>query len=64
MESENKIIQIALKNILEMIYWLYQKDLKAGNITKDKSIVSFGKIIKKRNPINNNENPNLFNYDK
>lgn len=43
-----------------MIYWLYQKELKSGNITKDKLLASFGKILKKK-AVKNNE-PNLFGY--
>jgi len=41
----------------EMVYWLYQKDIKA-NITKDKIIPSL--IIKKK--VTKNNEPNLFNY--
>ena len=47
-----------------MIYWLYQKDLKSGDITKDKLIPSFGKILNKKCLLNKNDNPTLFNYSK
>ena len=57
----NNEIQIAVNKLLEMIYWLYQKDLKAGNITKDKLVPSFGKILKKK-AIKKNDLPNLFGY--
>lgn len=57
--EESKII---INKILEMIYWLYLKDLKTGNIIKE--INSFGKICKKRNPLKNDDNFNLFNYVK
>lgn len=53
-----------IKNILEMLYWLYQKELKAGNIDKDKHIVSFGKICRKINILKNNNDCALFNYGK
>ena len=55
-------IKIAANKILEMVYWLYQKELKSGNITKDKLIPSFGKILKKKGDFRKNEEPNLFNY--
>ena len=59
MENE---VKKEIKNILEMIYWLYQKDLKSGNIVKDKNIKTFGKICKKRNPLKNNDDSALFSY--
>ena len=58
-EEENKI---TVNKILEMIYWLYQKELKSGYMTKDKLLSSFGKICKKRSLLRKNEEPNLFNY--
>ena len=51
---DKKDIQITANKILEMIYSLYFKELKAGNITKDKLIPSFGKIIKKRKLVTDN----------
>ena len=56
--------RIAINKLLEMIYCLYMKELKAGNIGKDKNSSSFGKICKKRNPLKNNDDPTLFNYGK
>lgn len=53
-------MQKEINSILEMIYWLYMKDLKAGNITKDKLISFYGKIIKKKTV--KNDEPNLFGY--
>ena len=55
-------IKIAANKILEMVYWLYQKELKSGNIIKDKLILSFGKILKKKGDFRKNEEPNLFSY--
>ena len=64
MNSEAEEIQNAIKAIFEMIYEMYVKDLKSGNIQRDKSTISFGKICKKRNVLNKNYNPTLFNYGK
>ena len=50
--EESKII---INKILEMIYWLYQKELKAGNITKDNMVSSFEKILKKKDAVKKNE---------
>jgi len=50
-------IKLSVNKIWEMIYWLYQKDIKA-NITKEKIIPSL--IIKKK--VTKNYEPNLFNY--
>ena len=55
-------IQIAIKKIIEIIYEMYVKDLKSGNITKDNYIPSFGKILKKKSTFKKNDLPNLFNY--
>jgi len=52
-------IKILANKVLEMLYWLYQKELKSGN-TKNKLIPLFGKIIKKK-AIRKDE-PNLFGY--
>ena len=62
MISKEEEIQIAIKKIIELNYEMYMKDLKSGNISK--SIKSYGKIIKKRNGVNNNDNPTLFSYGK
>jgi len=64
MLGQKEEIKIEVNKILEMIYWLYQKEIKAGNINKDKIITSFGKIVKKRNSFKNNGNATLFNYGK
>ena len=61
MENETEV-KTAIKNILEMIYWLYKKELKDGNITKDNMVSSFGKILKKKDAVKKNDLPNLFNY--
>ena len=58
---EKEEIQVAVNNILEMIYALYQKELKAGKLNKDNLVSSFGKVIKKK-AVKNNDLPNLFNY--
>ena len=63
MESETEYIQRAAKVILELIYEMYVKDLKSGNILSNKDIASFGKICKKRKSFNNND-PTLFSYGK
>lgn len=57
MLSQQEEIQIALKKIIELIYEMYTKDLKSGNVSK--SIKSFGKILTKKVK---NDNPTLFNY--
>jgi len=62
--SDKEEIQIAVNKFIEIIYEMYVKDLKSGNITKDNHIPSFGKICKKRNPLRNHEELNLFNYGK
>lgn len=64
MEIETEYIQKATKAILELIYEMYVKDLKSGNIQSNKDIPAFGKICKKRNVLSNHEEPNLFNYGK
>jgi len=61
--NQEEEIKIASNKILEMVYWLYQKDLKSGNIAKN-DLMSFGKICKKRNPLKNNDDSTLFNYGK
>lgn len=63
MESETEYIQRAEKVILELIYEMYVKDLKSGNIQNSRGVVSFGKICKKRKSFNNND-PTLFSYGK
>ena len=60
MLSQQEEIQIAISKIIELVYEMYIKDLKSGNITK--SIKSFGKIINKRGVIRKNDNPTLFGY--
>jgi hypothetical protein len=62
MLSEQEEIQIAIGKIIELIYEMYTKDLKSGNINK--SIKSFGKILNKKSLLNKNDNPTLFNYSK
>ena len=62
MLSQQEEIQIAISKIIELVYEMYIKDLKSGNITK--SIKSFGKIINKRGVIHKSDNPTLFNYGK
>ena len=65
MMTKQEEIQIAVNKFIEIIYEMYIKDLKSGNIGKDNTIKSFGKICKKRNPLkNNNEDSTLFNYGK
>ena len=61
MESETEYIQKAANTILELIYEMYLKDLKSGNIQNNKGVVSFGKICKKRKSFNSDD-PTLFNY--
>jgi hypothetical protein len=61
MESETEYIQRTANTILELIYEMYVKDLKSGNILRSKGIASFGKICKKRKSFNNDD-PTLFNY--
>ena len=53
-------MQKEINSILEMIYWLFMKELKAGKIRKDNPC--FGKICKKRDLLKKNDEPNLFNY--
>ena len=62
MESETEYIQKTANTILELIYEMYVKDLKSGNIQKNNDVVSFGKIYKKRNVLASRQEPNLFNY--
>lgn len=62
--NKEEEIQIAVNKFVEIIYEMYIKDLKSGNINKDKDIKSFGKICKKRNILRNHEDQNLFNYGK
>ena len=62
MESETEYIQRSAKAILELIYEMYVKDLKAGNILSNKGSASFGKICKKRKSFNSDDST-LFNYD-
>ena len=59
MITEQEQIQIDIFKIIELVYEMYIKDLKSGNITK--SIKSFGKIINKRGKLNKNDYPTLFN---
>jgi len=60
--SDKEEIQIAVNKFIEIIYEMYVKDLKSGNITKDNYIHSFGKILKKKSNFKKNDLPNLFNY--
>lgn len=60
MLSQQEEIQIAISKIIELIYEMYIKDLKLGNVSK--SIKSFGKILNKKGILNKNDNPTLFNY--
>lgn len=60
--SDKEEIQIAVNKFIEIIYEMYVKDLKSGNITKDNHIPSFGKILKKKSNFKKNDLPNLFNY--
>lgn len=50
-------VKIMANKVLDMLYWLYQKE---ADSTKEKLISSFGKIIKKK-AIKKDE-PNLFGY--
>ena len=59
-DKENKRV---IYKISELIYEMYLKDLKSGNIIKE-PIKYYGKICKKRNPIRNNDDSTLFNYGK
>ncbi len=59
--NKEEEIKIAVNMFIKIIYEMYLKDLKSGNIVKD-SLKSFGKICKKRGVFKNNEEPNLFNY--
>ena len=63
MEKEDKL-KNEINIILEMIYWLYQKELKEGNFKKEKFLPSFGKILKRKNPFKNNGGETLFGYIK
>ena len=56
MMTKQEEIKIAVNKIVEIIYEMYIKDLKSGNIGKDNDIKSFGKICKKRNILKNNDN--------
>ena len=62
--NKEEEIQIAVNKFIEIIYEMYIKDLKSGNIGKDNTIKSFGKICKKRGVLANHEDQNLFNYGK
>ena len=64
MMTKQEEIKIAVNKIVEIIYEMYIKDLKSGNIGKDNDIKSFGKICKKRNILKNNDNSAFFNYRK
>ena len=65
MISKEEEIQIAINTLIELIYEMYIKDLKNGNIGKDKlTIKSFGKICNRRKTLNKYDGPNLFNYGK
>jgi hypothetical protein len=55
-------IKIEVNKILEMLYTLYQKELKEGKISKDSLFSTFGKIIKKKSVPGKNDVPNLFSY--
>jgi hypothetical protein len=61
--TEQEEIQIAVNKIIELFYEMFLKDLKSGNINK-LSIKSYGKILKKKGALINNDNPTLFNYGK
>ena len=63
MISKEEEIQIAINKMVQIIYEMYIKDLKNGNIKKE-SIKSFGKICNRRKTLNKYDGPNLFNYGK
>ena len=54
-------LKIMANKVLEMLYCLYQKEIKAGS-TKDNLIPYFGKIIKKKDAGKRKDEPNLFGY--
>ncbi|GAH11704.1 unnamed protein product [marine sediment metagenome] len=60
---EQEEIQIAVNKFIEIIYEMYLKDLKSGNMA-NKSLKSYGKICKRRGFINGYKNPTLFNIGK
>lgn len=60
MLSQQEEIQIAIGKIIELVYEMYIKDLKSGNISS--SIKSFGKVINKKGAKYKNSDPTLFEY--
>ncbi len=63
MIEDKEEIQITVNKFIEIIYEMYMKDLKAGNIVKE-PVKSYGKICKKRGFINGYKNPTIFNIGK
>jgi len=61
--TEEEEVKIAVNKINELIYEMFLKDLKSGNISKE-HIKSYGKVINKRNVFNKYNEPTLFNYGK
>jgi hypothetical protein len=63
MLSKEEEIKIAINKINELIYEMFLKDLKSGNISS-KPVKSYGKILNKRGALVKYDNPTLFKYDK
>jgi hypothetical protein len=61
MENETEITQSAVNNLLEMIYWLYQKDLKSGKLNELKPVWAVGNQTIKKSRFSTNEQASLFN---
>lgn len=61
--GNDKKIQLAINKLIEIIYEMYLKDLKSGNIVME-PIKSFGKICKKKDFKNGYKNPTLFKFGK
>lgn len=61
--SDKEENQITINKIIEVIYKMYLKDLKSGNIVIE-PIKSFGKICKKKDFKNGYKNPTLFKFGK
>ena len=61
--TNNDEVKRDIAILIEIIYEMYLKDLKSGNMA-NKLLKSYGKICKRRGFINGYKNPTLFNIGK
>ena len=59
--NDNKEIKIIANKILEMVYWLYRKNLKSGKINKMEPVWAVGNQTIKKSRFSTNEQASLFN---